>query len=133
MNTQTSMLVKARISSDNGPTAFTSSEPMDEIEQSEGLLDSPTGSALVVDELDVGGSEFSWSSAGSVPSPSAAEDDVPTPEVNSGDAMTLAQETTALDMPPVSDLSEPSAQTHSLYFWESITFKVSCHPGRESR
>jgi hypothetical protein len=130
MNTQTSLLVEARTSSDIVFAAPDLGEPMNETHEFEGMLDSPTA---ILDELDGGGSEFSWSSIGSGPPSATAEGNIPLPEVRSGDAVTWAQETTALDMPPVSDLSEPSAQTHSLYFWESITFKVSCHPGRESR
>jgi hypothetical protein len=119
------MLAEAKIPSENVAAAPTFGKPVNETHQSDGLLDSPTA---IPDELDVCGSEFSWSSIGSGPSHSAAEGNASAPEVTSGFQAVLAPEIMPLSMPTVPDPSKSSAKRHSLYFWETITFKVSRQP-----
>ncbi|KAH6894019.1 hypothetical protein BKA70DRAFT_1407494, partial [Coprinopsis sp. MPI-PUGE-AT-0042] len=90
---------------------------------------SPTIEGMTLEELDVGGSEFSWSSIASGPSASSA--DAPAVTLGtSGEEVAVAKETPPLNQPTASTAtrtehgSAPSMQKHSLYFWDSIMFKV---------
>jgi hypothetical protein len=122
------MLVEARISVENDSAARTFGEPTNDTHQPEGRLDSPSTIPSPLDEFDVGGSEFSWSSVESGPSPSVLlGGNACAAEMSSVQA--AAEETMPLDTPAVAELS---MQRHSLYFWDSITLKVSQQLGREN-
>jgi hypothetical protein len=136
------MLVEARISSENASAVPTFGESMNEPYQpDDGLLDSP--SVVATDELDVGGSEFSWSSVGSGPSPSAADEgSTSAAELGSGAQAASVTETTPLYIPISTDASNQGQpqrdeqeeyahralklqpKKHALYFWDVITFHV---------
>ncbi|KAH6901053.1 hypothetical protein BKA70DRAFT_1569126 [Coprinopsis sp. MPI-PUGE-AT-0042] len=87
---------------------------------------SPTVETMTLEGLDIGGSEFSWSSVASgrstpIPDVSAASlESVPAEEV------TVVEERGASTGTPTKHVSgsEPSIQKHPLYFWECITMKV---------
>jgi hypothetical protein len=90
-----------------------------------------SSSVVALDELDVGGSEFSWSSVGSDPSLSIPEN--PSPTAMLAPEGIVAQEPGPWGIPDPSieacaTPEPPVLEKHSMYFWESITFKVCIHP-----
>jgi hypothetical protein len=116
------MLVEARDTGQTAPDATNSRATMNT-----DSLYSP--SAVALDELDVGGSEFSvdCSSVGSDPSRSIPES--PSLTVTPAPEGTLAHESGPLNIPH--SLMErcaspelPVLERHAMHFWESITFKV---------
>ncbi|KAH6894003.1 hypothetical protein BKA70DRAFT_1160824 [Coprinopsis sp. MPI-PUGE-AT-0042] len=122
----TDMLIKAHNTSAASATANPGEETAGTC-WSDGL--SPIVEAMTFEELDAGGSEFSWSSVASGQSPSSPYASAAGLGA-SGEEVAEAKETPPLNQTIAStgrrteDASAPSIQKHSLYFWESITFKV---------
>ncbi|KAH6867904.1 hypothetical protein BKA70DRAFT_1579029 [Coprinopsis sp. MPI-PUGE-AT-0042] len=90
---------------------------------------SPTVESMTLEELDVGGSEFSWSSVGSGPSvpivnASAVTLGTPGEEVAVAKEIPTLNQRTASTETRTEHSSAPSMQKHSLYFWETITLMV---------
>ncbi|KAH6894020.1 hypothetical protein BKA70DRAFT_1570753 [Coprinopsis sp. MPI-PUGE-AT-0042] len=91
---------------------------------------SPTVESMTLEELDIGGSEFSWSSVGSGPSQPSPDALAVTFKGTPGEELAVAKGTPPSSQPSVStgtpteNAPAPSMQKHSLYFWDSITFKV---------
>jgi hypothetical protein len=117
MDTQTDMLVEARNIGQIAPDTTASGAAMNT-----DRLDSP--SAVALDELDVGGSEFSWSSMGSAPPPFIP--DAPLLSVRLAPETAVAQESVPLDTAASTTeaCAVPEQERHATYFWEPITFKV---------
>ncbi|KAH6907067.1 hypothetical protein BKA70DRAFT_1286143, partial [Coprinopsis sp. MPI-PUGE-AT-0042] len=82
---------------------------------------SPSVEAISLEELDAGDSDFSWSSVVSAPSTPgsdlSASNSEPTPATGDNVAQELTRSQTEQG-------SKTSMEKHSLYFWDSITFKV---------
>ncbi|KAH6867901.1 hypothetical protein BKA70DRAFT_1492308 [Coprinopsis sp. MPI-PUGE-AT-0042] len=91
---------------------------------------SPTIESMTLEELDVGGSEFSWSSVGSEPSPPIPDELAVTFEGTPREEVAVVKETLPLNQltvstgTPMEHAPALSMQKHSLYFWDSIMFKV---------
>jgi hypothetical protein len=142
MNTRSAdMLIEARSTSRTTPTTAKFGHAENETLSSHDRCGSPN--AFAIEELDAGGSEFSWSSIESGGSSPLAEISAPTPalEKNLEPESTAAHESTPPAMPDpsvrIDDTreSDPKSmvQMHSLYFWDSISFKVNLPSGLSTR
>jgi hypothetical protein len=140
-NRSAEMLIEARSTSQTTPATVSFGHAENETLSSHDLCGSPD--AFAIEELDAGGSEFSWSSIESGGSSPLAEISAPTPalEENLEPELTAAHESTPPAMPDLSVRiddsrdSDPKSmvQMHSLYFWDSISFKVNLSPGLSTR
>ncbi|KAH6894004.1 hypothetical protein BKA70DRAFT_1570743 [Coprinopsis sp. MPI-PUGE-AT-0042] len=123
----TDMLIKAHATSAASATANPGEETAGTC-WSDDL--SPTVEAMTLEELDVGGSEFSWSTVASetaIPisdTPTAISNPTLEGEVAVAEAPLTQNQSTASTRTRTEHASAPSIQKHSLYFWESITFQV---------
>jgi hypothetical protein len=120
------MLVEARIDSENTLSASTSDPTMNARYDSGDF--SPIVEDIALVELDGGGSEFSWSSICS----GRPKSDTPASETPPDNAVSALQGPIPSDDSTIGSGrvsgSYLSTKKHSLYFWDSIMFKVRLGP-----
>ncbi|KAH6867898.1 hypothetical protein BKA70DRAFT_1452421 [Coprinopsis sp. MPI-PUGE-AT-0042] len=125
MNTTTNMLVDAQ---SNGEATPLTTHPASDLTAADGFdCLSPSVEAMLLEENDIDDSDFSSPSGLSEPSSPGTEASAPPMQKGESTGM----EESALSKPIAStgsqteDMEDALIQKHSLYFWESITFKAS--------